>query len=55
MATDKRPSQPAPHTPTPAAPQPGGLEAPLAPSADPTKKTAYTHDPDATDPGNGAD
>lgn len=45
---------------TPAAPgEPsdpsGGLEAPLHPSADPTKKTTHTSDPTADDPGNGAD
>jgi hypothetical protein len=41
--------------PSPAPAQDAGLEAPLAPTADPTRKTSYTHDPDATDPGNGAD
>jgi hypothetical protein len=40
---------------SPAPSQPAGLEAPLTSTADPAKKTSYTHDPDATDPGNGAD
>ena len=35
--------------------QPAGLEAPQPPSADPTKKTSHTSDPQADDPGNGAD
>jgi hypothetical protein len=39
----------------PPPPQPAGLEAPLHPSADPTKKTTQTSDPTADDPGNGAD
>jgi hypothetical protein len=42
-------------TPPPPGSQPGGLEAPLPPSADPTKKTTHTSDPQADDPGNGAD
>lgn len=46
-------AQPDPATPT--SPQPAGLEAPPPPSADPTKKTSYTSDPQADDPGNGAD
>jgi len=41
--------------PTPASPRPAGLEAPPPPSADPTKKTDHTSDPQADDPGNGAD
>jgi hypothetical protein len=35
--------------------RPAGLEAPPPPELDPTKKTDATHDPSATDPGNGAD
>jgi hypothetical protein len=35
--------------------RPGGLEAPLPPAADPTRKTNETSDPAADDPGNGAD
>ncbi|MET3667311.1 hypothetical protein [Caulobacter sp. 1776] len=34
---------------------PAGLEAPPPAELDPTKKTDATHDPSATDPGNGAD
>lgn len=34
---------------------PAGLEAPPPPELDPNKKTEATHDPTATDPGNGAD
>ncbi len=34
---------------------PAGLEAPPPPALDPNKKTEATHDPTATDPGNGAD
>ena len=55
MADSKPPQSTPGSSPRPPSPQPGGLEAPLAPTADPTKKTSYTHDPDATDPGNGAD
>lgn len=36
-------------------PHPAGLEAPPPPELDPTKKTDATHDPTATDPGNGTD
>jgi hypothetical protein len=32
-----------------------GLEAPPPPAADPTRKTTETTDPNADDPGNGAD
>ena len=46
-AQDPAPTQPGSY--------PGGLEAPLAPSADPTRKTTHTSDPEADDPGNGAD
>jgi hypothetical protein len=46
---DQKPFDPPP------AQRPGGLEAPLAPSADPTRKTDHTFDPQADDPGNGAD
>ncbi len=37
------------------APRDAGLEAPLPPAADPTRKTRETTDPAADDPGNGAD
>jgi hypothetical protein len=47
---DRKPQAPGePNSP------PAGLEAPLHPSADPTKKTTQTSDPTADDPGNGAD
>lgn len=36
-------------------PRPAGQEAPPHPALDPNKKTDATHDPTATDPGNGAD
>jgi hypothetical protein len=41
--------------PQPQTPRPAGLEAPPPPSADPTQKTENTSDPQAGDPGNGAD
>lgn len=55
MATDKQGGPPADSLLKPPSQEPGGLEAPLAPSADPTRKTSNTSDPEATDPGNGAD
>lgn len=55
MAADKQGGAPAETPPRPPPSEPGGLEAPLAPSADPTRKTSNTSDPEATDPGNGAD
>lgn len=51
--SDQKPQ--APGEPSPPPTQPAGLEAPLHPSADPTKKTTQTSDPTADDPGNGAD
>jgi hypothetical protein len=57
MMSDSENGAPPAPDPTPTRPgsEPGGLEAPLAPSADPTKKTTHTTDPQADDPGNGAD
>jgi len=49
--TEQRPD-PAPATESP---RPSGLEAPHPPSADPNQKTEFTFDPQADDPGNGAD
>jgi hypothetical protein len=54
MAIDPPARETGPKT-SPAPAQDAGLEAPLTPTADPTRKTSSTHDPDATDPGNGAD
>jgi hypothetical protein len=48
---DGRPGQ----ATAPGGSQPAGLEAPPPPSADPTRKTDHTSDPQADDPGNGAD
>lgn len=56
MPDSKNGKHPAPGpAPTQPGSQPGGLEAPQAPSADPTRKTTHTSDPEADDPGNGAD